>query len=328
MFEAITFTEDDMEDKDPYIFTITEVVPSETNGITYSDKSYTAEVTLSDDGLGHIIPLVTVNGETKSAENNVFTVGDFANTYKAEGSFKLEGTKAVEDKDGNKGESRTFTFSLRYKGDTASDPVMTGTVTLNDGGTADITFTPAEAKLDTELLAELVEDGKATLDSTGEKPVWTILYTLTEDATGYADIVLNGQEIEVTVTVTDNGDGTLACEVKPARADIAFTNEERGSAEIGITGGKKLEGRALTENDKWTFTISSETGDLQLRQHRLRLRTSEPGRICEDLYLYGHRNRQRGQRHQRRGSFKDLHRDGFQGCRRRNSGRDRSGRPR
>ena len=62
------------------------------------------------------------------------------------------------------------------------------------------------------------------------------------------------------MTVTDEGNGTLSFDADPDGTELVFTNREIGGASVNVSGGKELTGRALTDSDKWTFTITSPDG--------------------------------------------------------------------
>ena len=64
----------------------------------------------------------------------------------------------------------------------------------------------------------------------------------------------------ITVNVTDNGDGTLDCDVYYPKGGLAFENSYgTGDAEIEVSGTKVLEGRDLRDSE-FDFTITGEDG--------------------------------------------------------------------
>ena len=64
----------------------------------------------------------------------------------------------------------------------------------------------------------------------------------------------------ITVKVTDNGDGTLDCDVYYPKGGLAFENSYgTGDAEIEVSGTKVLEGRDLRDSE-FDFTITGEPG--------------------------------------------------------------------
>ena len=265
IFPAISFNETDEAISTTYQFTITEIVPEDAvnnvlNGVTYVSQPITVDVELTNDGAGHITPIVRAGNRYIPLTNNVFTVGTFANTYTAAStSFVLEATKEIDDADGKSDIERSFTFELRYKSaDQTAEPLATETIKMYDGQTADIIFDGITYTRDT--LAALVADDKATYGTVNGLTTWTIPYTLKEKATEVKAMKPNSQVFDVTVTVTDDGKGKLTCSATPTKATLAFVNAERDDVKIRISGGKVLTGRALTENDKWTFSIASSDG--------------------------------------------------------------------
>ena len=90
------------------------------------------EVTVNDDGKGHLIPDVTyrVNGE----ETEAIT---FNNTYTATGSLTLTANKTVNGQPPAADENGDFTFRL---GSVGEDTPSVSQTKVNDGGT--ITFDP------------------------------------------------------------------------------------------------------------------------------------------------------------------------------------------
>ena len=63
----------------------------------------------------------------------------------------------------------------------------------------------------------------------------------------------------IKVKVTDNGDGTLDCDVKYPKGGLAFVNSYgTGDAEIEVSGTKVLEGRDLRDGE-FDFTITAKT---------------------------------------------------------------------
>lgn len=63
----------------------------------------------------------------------------------------------------------------------------------------------------------------------------------------------------ITVKVTDNGDGTLDCDVDYPKGGLAFENSYgTGDAEIEVSGTKVLEGRGLRDGE-FGFTITAKT---------------------------------------------------------------------
>ena len=67
-------------------------------------------------------------------------------------------------------------------------------------------------------------------------------------------------EYTVTVTISDNTDGTLNVVTSDNAKSLNFTNKYKASGVGEIKVKKTLEGRKWTTNDKFTFTISAAEG--------------------------------------------------------------------
>ena len=82
-------------------------------------------------------------------------------------------------------------------------------------------------------------------------------YTMTEvqgDAKGYT---YASRTYEITVTVTDNGDGTLTVTAEPNGEENEFVNTYEAEGSVTLTGVKYLEGRELKEGE-FTFEIRED----------------------------------------------------------------------
>ena len=131
-----------------------------------------------------------------------------------------------------------------------------GAAQAGDGSTAAVTFTPISYT--TSALAEAEKEGLAT----HEGNVWTVAYTvceLTEGLPAGVEPVEGADSFDITVTLTDNGDGTLTPAVAyPDGADgLVFANSYAGGAEAHATleAGKHLAGASLADGDySVTFT--------------------------------------------------------------------------
>ena len=268
-FPQITFTEADEAIAKVYNFKVSEVIPEDAvnnvyKGVTYSNISYPVKVTLTNDGLGKITPVVTVNETNIPLTNNIFTVGNFTNTYNADScTFTLEATKKVNDSDGKSNRDRIFFFELRYSSaEAGSTAFASKEISIKDGETKDVVFDGITYTI--ESLSKLVSQDRATVGTVNGKRTWTINYIVTEqiptDTATSKAIKPNSQSFEVTVTVTDDGEGHLSCTSSPSKSERRFVNDERKDTSINISGSKKLTGRALTESDTWTYTISSTDG--------------------------------------------------------------------
>ena len=150
-----------------------------------------------------------------------------------------------------------FKFALSYAG---HDEVLLNAA--NKGGKVEfgpLTYT-------TKSLAKLVEEGKASLDASSDKPTWTIHYIAAEQ-TGklHAGVSATVSAIDACVTVVDNGDGTLTATAVYGDAGNEFVNTYTAApAEASLVGKKNLQvPNGLTPADiagKFTFTVTGEEG--------------------------------------------------------------------
>ena len=220
-------------------------------GVTYDSSSYrvTVEVSASYDAASNAVTMQAV----VTGIDHVFADGSavpvtvpaddpcanvvFANSYAASepATVTLEGTKTLTGRDMAEGE--TFGFSV-YLGDKL---VATGTSrAAGNGEQAAIEFTPLTIEEPGTYTYRVVENNGGTTE---------------------AGVTYDGNSFEVTVTVSDNHDGTLVAEVSYPEGGIAFENTYRtaGSAAVTLEGTKTLTGRYMAEGE-FTFTVT-ETVD-------------------------------------------------------------------
>lgn len=228
-----------------YTYEVREV-KGDAGGITYSDNVATFKVTVTVKAAGGLkADVEKISGET-----------EFKNTYsaKTETPLTLEATKTLT---GRPMADDEFKFALSYAG---HDEVLLNAT--NKGGKVEfgpLTYT-------TKSLAKLVEEDKASLDASSDKPTWTIHYIATEQ-TGElpAGVSATVSAIDAYVTVVDNGDGTLTATVGYGDAGNEFVNTYTAApAEASLVGKKNLQvPNGLTPADiagKFTFTVTGEEG--------------------------------------------------------------------
>ena len=165
---------------------------------------------------------VTDNGDgTLSVTNDAGTRIVFTNEYNASGKTQFGGEKVLNGRALAPGE---FTFELYEGTDTTVAPLDTKS---ND---ADGKF------MFDELSYDQTDAGK------------TYTYTVKEVKGDLGGVTYSTQSYTVTVTVTDNGDGTLNV-TNDAGTRIVFTNTYKGSGDVVIEGEKSLTGRALAAGE-------------------------------------------------------------------------------
>ena len=227
-----------------YTYEVREVA-GELGGITYSDYVAKITVKVTVDTAGKLTAEVT------KPEDKVFT-----NTYgaKTETPLTLEATKTLT---GRPMADDEFKFALSYAG---HDEALLETT--NKGGKVE--FGPL--KYTTKSLAKLVEEGKASVDASSDKPTWTIHYIAAEQ-TGElpAGVSATVSAIDACVTVVDNGDGTLTATAVYGDAGNEFVNAYTAApVKASLVGKKNLQvPDGLTPADiadKFTFIVTGEEG--------------------------------------------------------------------
>lgn len=232
-------------------------------GYTYDGTVYTVTIAVTISDIGKLTVTTTVTGG-ESPVTYVCTSGSvrpnpvnlaFTNSYKAEGDVAINGTKTLSGRSLTDGE---FSFALKYaKG---NEDVATATNDANgkvDFGTIEYT---------TAGLAKLVTDGHAVKTVKDSKPAWNISYVAYEKTDGLSDsgVTAQTQQISFTVTVVDNGDGTLAATANTGDDGLVFKNvySTGDPVSVGLSGMKVLKSDAgLTPasiEGKFTFTVTSD----------------------------------------------------------------------
>lgn len=256
------------------------------DGYTYSDAVYTVELSVVDnfDGTLTLTTKVTNkegnSGIIKSTEANkvTYTIG-FENSYAAETTDATDvdlanvATKTLDGRHMNKGEFSFEIVSNPIAGDGAEQKIAIGkNAAAEDGKPAAVTFEPASIGYDLKQLKDLAADttadryveAGATKDG---KPQYTVHYTARE-LTGKlpAGVTAVKVSFDFTVTVVDNGDGTLTAIASYPKGGLAFTNTYT-PAPVVIPGGagsalqvkKVLEGRDWLPSESYSFELKAVT---------------------------------------------------------------------
>ena len=261
LFSAIKFDQNDAGRT--FSWTISEKgADNAPEGYEYDSSTHKVEVKVTDDGAGKITAVTSVDGtEATSGSAEV----RFTNTYEAksnpdaaEGSGRLTAKKELTGRGLNEGE---FTFVMS---DAKGNEVPA--VTNKADGTVDfgaVQYTSAKALED-------VDSGIATMTINEDgNPVYRYTYTLSEDEAKLPELVTPSvRSIVVSVAVTDNGDGTMTCDVTWPESGNTFKNAYRAEdISLSITGAKVfsvpdgLEGVAAESlTGKFSFTLSDQDG--------------------------------------------------------------------
>lgn len=279
-----------------YTYTFAEVVPEDVPaGYSYDGTTYTVAITPTDnqDGTMSVTTVVTTTPAEGEATETTYTysatdakddiVLPFVNTYGTDATTgdvaaDIDATKTLTGRDMTEGE---FSFEIvtreadGFGGEFTPATVAAGTnAAANDGEAGDVAFTGTDGAM-TYTIAKLdqaVANGYAT-KSVGDNgnATWTLNYTARE-LTGDLPAKVTAEDptsFDFTVTVVDNGDGTLEATVRLPQGGIAFKNTYTPDSvtvgkdgDVQITVQKTFTGRANNawlESDSFVFTIAAET---------------------------------------------------------------------
>lgn len=251
-------------------------------GVAYDGTIYTFTVEVTDDGKGALHNAITSirrDGEellkeaiTVSDEKDAVTVLSdyiqFRNQYTAEdASVELNGTKTVNGRTAGLFRNSLFTFDLmpaEYQDGVytaAGDAVDTALSDARDG-TFKLELTFSQEDLFTET-----EDGSVWNRQTDH------YFIITERPSGDAGYEQNHASIGITVTLTDNMDGTMKAEITDRKVQsesgasvtedgFTFDNVYHAQGELTIAGTKTMKGIDLKKmkDGIFRFEILDEDG--------------------------------------------------------------------
>ena len=245
-------------------------------------SEYRVDIILSDDGEGVLtaetkvtklsakktVSHVAVHSNDDPAQDKTLAVVPFTNSYSASGTLGGSGSakiKADKTLTGRAMKAGEFKFNVTNAKDTAEQKTIIASGTNKaaaDGKAGDVDF--AEIKYTTAKLKSDVADGLAV-----KKDGKYIYQYVVAEETG--DLPAGVSPIEaafsVTVTVTDNGDGTLTAQVGyPDGTDrLSFSNEyDISQISVPVKGLKSLNtvnGAGLTIKDiegKYDFALTGK----------------------------------------------------------------------
>lgn len=255
-----------------YTYKVVEAVDEKVNGYTYDTTEYTVTVTVEDNPEKAALTVKTVvaggpegtktyvYGADSSAAGTGPAVVPFANAYAASTdnpggtAAQVTATKALMGRPLSAGE---FTFAVKYA--TGGDDLRTAK------NAADGTVTFDALHCTTEMLEGLVKDGNASKTSDKGATSWTVSYLAYEKTEGLAGqgITAQTQPIPFTVTVVDNGDGSLTA---TANLDKGLKFENTYSTgdpvQVGLSGVKTLQTAPGLDpasiEGKFNFTVTSD----------------------------------------------------------------------
>lgn len=265
LFNQMKF--DQTDNGKTYAYQISEIQETKA-GYQYDKTTYTVTISVSDDNNG-VLTVTTVVSNGTDSTAYVYTSEDgqntpaqveFNNTYDGAGSLGGEGAVSIQaDKELLNGQlsGNDFTFIVTDKNEAE---VTRGT---NDAS-GKITFNEVAYTTD-KLIADLAS-GAVSYDA--DSSTYTYQYEVTEDTSNFQDmgVIANVAHFNITVTVKDNGDGTLTTAVDYGQYGdgLTFQNTYGTGADIAVNiGGTKELAHAdgLTPPDitgAYQFTISGQ----------------------------------------------------------------------
>ena len=224
-----------------YNFTLTETTQS-AGGWTCDNTPKNVEVKVEDDGAGNLTAKVT-----KAAE--------ITNTY---GDEPLQGDTAVK-----------LSVNKTLSGTNLAAGQFSFTLTPKTDGDTNAAQTKSNAA-----------DGTVSFDGLEYTKPGVYKYPISEVNDGKAGYTYDGTSAKVTVTVTDNGDGTMKAEVAYTKQTFSNSYEAKGNTDGTIYAQKNLAGRQLEEGQ---FSFQLKDSDGNVRQTKT---NDASGRVIFDSITY------------------------------------------
>lgn len=277
-----------------FVFTVSELgadgnpgTGGKKDGYTYSDAVYTIELSVVDNLNGTLTLTTKVtdkDNKTTTTESTaakpLATTIDFVNSYAAETTDATDidlATAATKTLNGRNMKADEFSFEIvtnPIAEQGAEKKIATGKNAAADSGKpAAVTFKPASIGYNLNDLktaaADTTADRYVEAGTTNDgKPQYTVHYTARE-LTGQlpAGVTAVNASFDFTVTVVDNGDGTLTATANYPEGGLAFTNTyswkpvvvDPDAIENAVVT-KVLKGNRGTglEDDEFTFQMTTK----------------------------------------------------------------------
>lgn len=239
-----------------YNYTVEEMTPP--TGVQSVRSSFTIQVQVTDQGDGTLaIEVIYPEGTTAL---------DFVNVYgqNAKASIDMKGTKVLQANSGANLPDITGKYQFTITGSEGAPMPSIATVTNDASGNVDFDLIEYTMENVFGNVEETTEDTQEVDASTRSK---TFIYTISES--GAVAGVTNDTTVKnVTVTVTDNGDGTLSVVSTPTQGpkftfvNVYQTTTVTSSPTDGtVSIQKELEGQNL-EAGQFTFQMKDTAGNI------------------------------------------------------------------
>ena len=251
-----------------YKYTLKEKKPSgDTAGVTYDDTEYT--VTLTSEAKNPKDGTLTIH-KTITANDGEKTTASWTNSYKAEGSIPLNGTKTLTGRKWKESDSFTFTLWAKADNKTLLDSVAKDSYEIKGDRavfkTVTVTGKDAGDKATTALNFGSIHFTKAT--SAGKPYEFFITETVPAANKG---ITFDDSDHRLLINVSDDGQGHLSARASEGSVEeLNFTNMYSSTIEYGnqeaILIQKTLKGRDMTDG-QFEFTVEaldSGSGDAKV----------------------------------------------------------------
>ena len=270
------------------------------NGFVYDDTVYEVAIAVTDLGEGKLQAVTTVRNTrdnenvsettwtTDSAAGTTPIALDFTNVYHASDDVAIKVTKEVTG--GRPLKEGEFTFKLTTKPNNGGTGTEVATATNKADGTVNFgTFTYAttgyQAPEGAVNLTDIIsgDNAYATMTQVDGKNVYIVNYIASEVTDNLpAGMTSTTQPFDVTVTVTDNGDGILTAEASTGKfANVyATVNDDvlikmNGTKTIDTNGVAGLTTPVLKDN----FTFNLKALDGAPAPTRATAKTDENGNV-------------------------------------------------
>ena len=202
-----------------------------------------------------------VNGTIQMGRTQLYS---FRNTYTATSPITITGTKRLR---GREQKAKEFAFNLTdynefndygYENSSYGQVIATvktgesrGMVTEDDGTKTGLAMFTFRASYDSYSTYEMHEyGGKKVLHYKAEEALPAGAQFNADGSVTFKSVIYDTDRKDVTVTLTDNGDGTLKITATP----LVFTNTYRLRKNITLTAHKELKGRTL-QPDEFSFEV-------------------------------------------------------------------------